>query len=82
MSKITVKFYLNNTALFQKKVHASEKLSVIHELYKSKIPSDAKFISSDGCVIETSDESDFSISEIISDVIVYMNSKTYQNQNI
>ena len=82
MRKITVKFYLNNTALFQKKVNASEKLSVIHELYKSKIPSDAKFISSDGCEIETSDESDFSISEIMSDVIVHMNSNTYQNQYI
>ena len=82
MRKITVKFYLNNTALFQKKVNASEKLSVIHELYKSKIPSDAKFISSDGCEIETSDESDFSISEIMSDVIVHMNSNTYQIQYI
>ena len=82
MSKITVKFYVNNTALFQAKVDASEKLSVIHELNKSKIPSDAKFLSSDGCEIDTSDESDFSISEIMSDVIVNMNSKTYQNQNI
>lgn len=82
MSKITVKFYLNNTALFQKKVDASEKLSVIHDLYKSKIPSDAKFLSSDGCEIDTRDESDFSISEIMSDVIVYMNSKIYPNKNI
>jgi len=82
MSKITVKFYLNNTALFQKKVDASEKLSVIHDLYKSNIPSDAKFLSSDGCEIDASDESDFSISDIMSDVIVYMNSKTYPNKNI
>ena len=37
MSKITVKFYVNNTALFQAKVDAPEKLSVIHELNKSKI---------------------------------------------
>ena len=82
MSKITVKFYVNNTALFQKKIDVSEKLSVIHELNKSKIPSDAKFLSLDWCEIDTNDESDFSISEIMSDVIVYMNSKTYQNQNI
>jgi len=82
MIKITVKFYLNNTALFQKKVDASEKISVIHDLYKSKIPSDEKFLSSDGCEIDTSDESDFSISEIMSDVIVYINLNTYINKNI
>lgn len=82
MEKTNVKFYVNNTSLFQKKIDISQKLSQIHEQYSSKIPNDAIFLSSDGCEIDTCDESDYSVSEIILDGIVYMNSKTYQNEKM
>ena len=81
MSKVNVKFYVNNSSLFQKKLDVSQTLSSIHEQIASKIPNDAIFLSSDGCEIDTSDESDYSISEIMLDGIVYMNSKTYQSEN-
>ena len=82
MEKVNIKFYVNNSSLCQKKLDISQKLSDIRELIKSKIPSDAIFLSSDGCEIDIDDESEYSISEVNSDGIVYMNSKTYQNNDI
>ena len=82
MQKENIKFYVNNSSLFQKKVNTSETLDKIHEMCKLKIPDDAIFLSSDGCEIDTSDESDYTVSEIMTDGIVYLNSKTYQNDSV
>lgn len=82
MKKENIKFYVNNSSLFQKKINTSETLDKIHEMCKLKIPDDAIFLSSDGCEIDTSDESDYTASEIMTDGIIYLNSKTYQNNSV
>ena len=79
---MSVKFYVNNSALFQKKLEASLNLIKVREICKLKIPNDAIFLSSDGCEIDKDDESLTSISEILLDDIVYMSSKSYKSENI
>lgn len=66
------KFYVNNFPLFQKKLEESLKLKYVREKCKSKIPADAIFLSSDGCEIDAEDESDYSISEIMTDGIIHI----------
>jgi len=40
----------------RKKLEESQKLNLVREKCKSKIPDDAIFLSSDGCEIEVDDE--------------------------
>ena len=76
------KIYINNSPSFQKKLDTSEKLNNVREKCKAKLPNDAIFLSSDGCEIDKADEQDYSISEIMSDGIIHISSKTYKNENI
>ena len=82
MKIINIKFYVNNSPLFQKKVDTSKTVSEIRELYKAKIPNDAVFLSPDGCEIDNEDESTYKISELISDGIIHMSSKSFVNDKI
>lgn len=77
-----VKIYVNNKPLTQKKIDINQKINILRELCKAKIPNDGIFLSSDGCEIDISDESEYSIDEIMVEGIVYMSSKTYKNENI
>ena len=79
---MNIKFYVNNSPLFQKKADTSKTVSEIRELYKAKIPNDAVFLSPDGCEIDNEDESTYKISELISDGIVHMSSKSFVNDKI
>ena len=82
MKIINIKFYVNNSPLFQKKADTSKTVSEIRELYKAKIPTDAVFLFPDGCEIDNEDESTYKISELISDGIIHINSKSLVNDNI
>ena len=82
MKIINIKFYVNNSPLFQKRMDTSKTVSEIRELYKAKIPTDAVFLFPDGCEIDNEDESTYKISELISDGIIHMNSKSLVNDNI
>jgi len=76
------KFYINNSPLFQKKLEESLKLNLVREKCKSKMPNDAIFLSSDGCEIDVEDEADYSISEIMTEGLIHMSSKTFKNESI
>ena len=82
MKIINIKFYVNNSPLFQKRMDTSKTVSEIRELYKAKIPIDAVFLFPDGCEIDNEDESTYKISELISDGIVHMSSKSFVNDKI
>lgn len=73
----TVKFYINNSPLFQTKIDISQNLIKVREICKSKMLDDTIFLSSDDCEIDIDDESLTSLSEIIFDGIIYMSSKTF-----
>ena len=79
---MNIKFYVNNSPLFQKKADTSKTVSEIRELYKAKIPTDAVFLFPDGCEIDNEDESTYKISELISDGIIHMSSKSFVNDKI
>ena len=79
---MNIKFYVNNSPLFQKKADTSKTVSEIRELYKAKIPNDADILSPDGCEIDNEDESIYKISELISDGIIHMSSKSFVNDKI
>ena len=60
----------------------SKTVSEIRELYKAKIPTDAVFSFPDSCEIDNEDESTHKISELISDGIIHMSSKSFVNDKI
>lgn len=72
---------MSGSPLSQKKFEGPEKSNTVRDKCKSKMPTDALFLSSDGCEIDIDDDSDYSISEIMVKGIVYMKSKSFKAEN-
>ena len=66
---VRIRIELNEKIICQKKLDISSSLSSIREKIKDKIGR-ASFLDTDGNIIDTNDENDFTLSEIISDNIL------------
>jgi len=95
MSKQTVKIELNQKIICQKKFDVNSNLQSIRELLKDKI-GDSSFLDKDGNPIDAKDESDFTLTEILSGnilkvkgqnnnssgIIIYINGNNFCTINI
>lgn len=82
MSKITVRVELNKKIIAQKKLDPTIKLESIRQLIKDKI-GDASFIDKDGNQLDTNDEKEFTLTEILyDDNILKVKGKSDNNSGI
>ena len=81
MSKQTVKVELNNKIICQKKLDVTSKLESIRQIIKDKI-GDASFIDKDGNLLDTNDETEFTLTEILYDNILKVKGKSDNNSGI
>ena len=60
-----IKFKIEDTPLFIKKLDINETLSSIRNKYRNKLPNEISFVCSDGAEIELEDENNFTLKDII-----------------
>ena len=95
MSKKLVKIQFNQKIICQKKLDVNSNLQSIRELIKDKV-GNASFLDKDGNPLDTNDEKDFTLTEILndnilkvkgqnnnsSDIIIYINGTNFCSINI
>ncbi|EDR26616.1 hypothetical protein, conserved [Entamoeba dispar SAW760] len=67
MSKVVVKFYLNEQFISSKPMNSQDNLKTVREKLKEKICDFQQFLSKDGELIDISDEDSFTIGDIINE---------------
>ena len=60
-----IKFKIEDTPFFVKKLDINETLSSIRNKYRNKLPNEISFVCSDGAEIELEDENNFTLKDII-----------------
>ena len=63
-----VKFKINQSPLFAKKLDLNENLFQIRKKYEDKLPKESLFVCSDGTKIEKEDEQSFNLKDIIEEI--------------
>ena len=80
--KILISFLINKESKFAKKLNKDEKLPDIRKIIQSKLPEDSIFTLPDGSTIDKEDENDYTLSEIIKDDKVYIESNSLKKANV
>ena len=81
MSKLLVKIELNQKIICSKKLDVSSKLDSIRKIIQDKI-GDASFIDKDGNLLDTKDETDFTLEEILYDNVLKVKGQSNKDSGI